>query len=53
MTYNISLFQFACDIFGYDNAIKLSNDYIQNYYNDWKNTNYTIEQYKSLLRTRG
>ena len=26
---------------------------IMNYYNDWRNTGLTIEQYKGLLRTRG
>lgn len=53
MTNNISIFQFACEMFGYDNAVKLNNDYIENFYNDWKSTPYTVDQYKALLRTKG
>ena len=49
-----TLFEFGCEIFGYNKAKKCSNDYIKVYYNDWK-TNYpktTIKQYKILLNKR-
>lgn len=49
----ISKFEFACEIFGYNNLDKVSNDQIESYYNDWKLTSYSLKVYKNLLRTRG
>ena len=49
-----TLFEFGCEIFGYNKAKKCSNDYLKVYYNDWK-TNHpktTIKQYKILLNKR-
>ncbi len=50
-----TLFEFGCELFGYNNVKSMSNDYIQNYYNDWKNnySNITVKQYRSLLSSRG
>jgi len=53
MAKYISMFQFGCEFFGYENAIKLDNNYIKTYYEDWKRTPYSIKKYKSLLQTRG
>ena len=50
-----TLFQFACEFFGYENISRINKEQIKMYYNDWKN-NYskiTIEQYKLLLNIRG
>ena len=50
-----TLFEFGCEMFGYDKAINMNNDYINMFYIDWKE-NYSmmsIEQYKSLLSGRG
>jgi hypothetical protein len=53
MKYNISKFEFACELFGYNNAIKLKNSYISKFYNDWIYTGLELKQYISLLRVRG
>jgi len=53
MTTHISLFQFGCEIFGYDNAMKMNSNKLRSYYDDWKTTTYSIKQYKALLNTRG
>ena len=50
-----TLFEFGCEMFGYDKAVNMSSDYINMFYNDWKR-NYSmisIKQYKSLLNVRG
>lgn len=50
-----TLFQFGCDLFGYEKASKMNNDYINIFFNDWKDnySSLTIVQYKNLLKTRG
>lgn len=50
-----TLFQFGCDLFGYEKASKMNNDYINIFFNDWKDnySSLTIVQYKNLLQTRG
>lgn len=48
-----SKFEFACEVFGYNNAITMNNKIIDNYFEDWKNTQLSLNQYKKLLRTRG
>ena len=53
MTKYISKFEFACELFGYKNAIGMKKDYIEIYYNDWKSSTYSLKLYKSLLKTRG
>lgn len=50
---DITLHEFACEIFGKKNISGLSKEYMQNFYKDWKSTGLCIRQYKSLLRTRG
>jgi hypothetical protein len=54
---NMSLFksklEFACEIFGYENAIAMNTKIVDNYFEDWKNTKLSINQYKKLLQTRG
>lgn len=50
-----TLFEFGCEMFGYDKAANMKNDYINMFYIDWKE-NYSkmsIKQYKSLLSGRG
>ena len=49
----LTQFEFACELFGYDKAIKLDKDYIGNFYKDWQSTTYSIKQYKRLLMSRG
>jgi hypothetical protein len=53
MAKYISKFEFACEVFGYDNAINMNNFQIESYYNDWKTTSYSLKLYKNLLKTRG
>lgn len=50
-----TLFEFGCEMFGYDKAINMSNEYIDMFYNDWKEkySNMSIKQYKLLLNIRG
>ena len=48
-----SKFEFACEIFGYDNAITMNNNIVNKYFEDWKNTKLSLKQYKKLLRSRG
>ena len=50
---NITLYEFACDVFGKNNITGLNKEYIQNFYKDWKSTGLCLKQYKSLLKTRG
>ena len=50
-----TLFEFGCELFGYEKAIKTNSNYIDMFYKDWK-LNYssmTIEQYRLLLKVRG
>lgn len=49
----VTQFEFACEIFGYENAKSLNKNYIDMFYNDWKLTSYSLNQYKKLLSTRG
>ena len=53
MAKYISKFEFACEIFGYDNATKINKSKIEIYYNDWKNSTYSLNVYKNLLKSRG
>ena len=53
MAKYISKFEFACEIFGYDNAAKMKKEQIEIYYNDWKTSTHSLNVYKSLLKTRG
>jgi len=53
MTFNISKFQFACEVFGYDIAKSINEGVLQNYYSDWKTTGLNLNTYKSLLKSRG
>jgi len=53
MNFNVSKFQFACEIFGAKNIDSMNSLVIQNFYNDWKSTGLCLDIYKSLLRTRG
>ena len=48
-----SKFEFACEIFGYNNAINMNSGIIDNYFEDWKYTKLSLKQYKKLLQTRG
>ncbi len=48
-----SKLEFACEIFGYENAIAMNTKIVDNYFEDWKNTKLSINQYKKLLQTRG
>ena len=50
---NITLYEFACEVFGKNNITGLNKEYIQNFYKDWKSTGLCLKQYKSLLKTRG
>ncbi len=50
-----TLFEFGCEMFGYNKAIRMNNDYIVKFYNDWKQ-NYSkmsVNQYRLLLNGRG
>ena len=53
MGYNISKFEFACEIFGHENAKSINSGVIQLYYNDWKSSGMDFSLFKSLLKTRG
>lgn len=53
MNFNISKFQFACEIFGVNNLNNINSLIIQNFYNDWKLSGLSLDLYKSLLKTRG
>ena len=53
MARYISKFEFACEVFGYDNAVNMNKPMIEAYYNDWKSSTYSLKIYKSLLKTRG
>ena len=48
-----SKFEFACEIFGYDNAVSMNSKIVNNYFEDWKNTKLSLKQYKKLLKSRG
>ena len=50
-----TLFEFGCELFGYEKASKMSNEYINMFYNDWKEkySSLSINQYKRLLTCRG
>lgn len=48
-----SKFEFACEIFGYENAVSMNSKIVDNYFEDWKNTRLSLNQYKKLLQTRG
>ena len=50
-----SLFEFGCEMFGYEKVINMNNEYINKFYDDWKQ-NYSmmsIKQYRLLLNGRG
>ena len=50
-----TLFEFGCEMFGYDKATNMSNEHIDNFYSDWKQ-NYSkisVKQYRLLLSGRG
>ena len=49
----MTAFQLACDLFGYDNAIKMSVERQEFYLKDFFNTGYSLKQYKKILKTRG
>ena len=53
MARYISKFEFACEGFGYDNAINMNKSQIEVYFNDWKSSTYSLKLYKNLLKTRG
>jgi len=53
MAKYISKFEFACEVFGYDNAINMNSSQIEVYYTDWKASSYSLKLYKNLLKTRG
>ena len=53
MAKYISKFEFACKVFGYENASNMNKSQLEAYYNDWKATTYSIKLYKNLLKTRG
>lgn len=53
MARHVSKFEFACEVFGYNNAISMDNNQIDSFYNDWKSTTYSLKVYKNLLKTRG
>ena len=46
-------FEFACEVFGYDNAVSINSEIINNYYEDWKNSNLDFHIWKKLLKSRG
>ena len=50
-----TLFEFGCEMFGYDKVINMNNSYIDNFYSDWKQNYSTIsiKQYRLLLNKRG
>jgi len=56
-TINMSIFknkfEFACEIFGYNNAVTMNSKVVEKYFEDWKNTKLSLKQYKKLLQTRG
>lgn len=53
MAKYISKFEFACEVFGYENANSMNKSQIEVYYNDWKSSTYSLKLYKNLLKTRG
>lgn len=53
MAKYISKFEFACEVFGYENAVNMPAFQINNFYEDWKLSSYSIKTYKNLLKTRG
>jgi len=53
MAKYISMFEFACEVFGYDNATNMNKAQIEVYYNDWKSSAYSLKKYKNLIKTRG
>ena len=52
MKYYASLFEFSCEIFGYENLSKINKSTIDLYYKDWNNTNLSLKQYKMLLKSK-
>ena len=53
MARYISKFEFACEVFGYENATNMNKAQIEVYYNDWKSSTYALKLYRNLLKTRG
>lgn len=53
MARYISKFEFACEVFGYNNAINMDKSQIEVYYNDWKSSANSLKLYKNLLKKRG
>lgn len=49
----MTAFQLACELFGYDNATKMSLEIQEFYLKDFYNTGYSLKQYKKILKTRG
>ena len=53
MARYISSFEFACEIFGYENATNMNKAQIEVYYNDWKSSTCSLKKYKNLIKIRG
>ena len=53
MARYISKFEFACEVFGYDNAINMNKYQIELYFNDWKSSTCSLKLYKNLFKNRG
>lgn len=51
--YFLTMFEFGCELFGYEATKNMSADKLKNFYEDWKRTEYDIKLYKQLLMTRG
>ena len=50
-----TLFEFGCEIFGYEKAINMNSEHINTFYSDWKQNYSTmsIKKYRVLLNERG
>ena len=53
MARYISSFEFACEVFGYENATSMNKAQIEVYYNDWKSSSCSLKIYKNLHKKRG
>jgi len=51
--YFLTMFEFGCELFGYEETKNMSADRLNSFYEDWKRTEYDIKLYKKLLITRG
>lgn len=51
---NMSEFEFACELFGYNNVInnKIPRSTITAYMNDWKSSMMSFKQWKALLSSK-